>query len=479
MEHRYSTAFSTSPRPLPGDKNSSQNIFELYVSRFGKLTLDGAKPRGPFFLTQVCTLWKAVAESDPNLWTSIHFYFPESQTDRDDDVPRVEPLFDLHLQRSGALRISLTFIDYRPYDLTTNYLITSLVDRLRTHAQRWKSISLQLSCDYFHLLYKFMPCDLSSLEHFCINGVDRVGWHRNRLCLDLDSAMNLKSFSYGTVDFLGDDVNLRWENLTEVSFAFTPRVGAGHMVYRQMQHLAQCQNITTCSLDIEVSVRPQLDGIQTITLPCLHTLRVRRLSSSAYADSMINPLVLPQLHTLELDAPNLINTDRLWHNHIFSDLLARSRCSLLHLSIQDVDFSDWEVIRCLELSPALMLLCFIPCPQSREISGVIQRLDNGFLSAGARSWSRRSRTISSLLVSQLREIALGSSVKKDLDPMLAMFHSRVETMARATRVAPLRRAEVVLFDLWHDRNAQQSLSCVPGDRLESYDVPDPVGPVGI
>ena len=99
-----------------------------------------------------------------------------------------------------------------------------------------------------------MPCNLSSLEHFCINGVDRVGWHRNRVCLDLDSATNLKSFSYGTVDFLEDDVNFGWENLMEVSFTFSPHVRAGHTVYHQMQHLTQCQNITTCSLGIEVSV---------------------------------------------------------------------------------------------------------------------------------------------------------------------------------------------------------------------------------
>ena len=48
--------------------------------------LNGVNPQGPFFLTQVCMLWKAVAESDLNLCMSIHFYFPESQTDRDDDI---------------------------------------------------------------------------------------------------------------------------------------------------------------------------------------------------------------------------------------------------------------------------------------------------------------------------------------------------------------------------------------------------------
>ena len=53
----------------------------------------------------------------------------------------------------------------------------------------------------------------------------------------MDSATNLKSFSYGTVDFLEDDVNFGWENLMEVSFAFSPRVRAGHTVYHQMQHL--------------------------------------------------------------------------------------------------------------------------------------------------------------------------------------------------------------------------------------------------
>ncbi|KAH0839383.1 hypothetical protein J3R83DRAFT_81 [Lanmaoa asiatica] len=134
-------------------------IFELCVVRGIESTPVPAQ--GTFCFAQVCKLWRAIAESDPRLWTSIHLYFPDSHENREEDVLRVKPMFDLHLKRSGTLPISLTFTDHRIYDSTTENLISLLVGRLRTHARRWKHISLQLPSCYFSLLFTFTSCDLS------------------------------------------------------------------------------------------------------------------------------------------------------------------------------------------------------------------------------------------------------------------------------------------------------------------------------
>ncbi|KAH0839382.1 hypothetical protein J3R83DRAFT_80 [Lanmaoa asiatica] len=99
--------------------------------------------------------------------------------------------------------------------------------------------------------------------------------------------------------------------------------------------------------------RPLQNGDPTITLSCLQTLRVRRLSPYSHAHTTIDPLILPQLQTLEIDASVLVGWNQHWHDHNFSELLPRSRRTLHHLSIRDVDFPNHELVRCLGLSPEL------------------------------------------------------------------------------------------------------------------------------
>ncbi|KAF8417177.1 hypothetical protein L210DRAFT_3581278 [Boletus edulis BED1] len=419
-------------------------IFELYVAFSKELSRpDGVLPQGPFCIAQVCTLWRAVVESDPHLWTSIHFHFPESRQSREKDVPMVQSVLDLHLIRSGALPISLTFTDDRMYLPAKSNLISLLVDRLRMHAQRWKCISLQLAGDYFPLLFTFTPCNLSSLECLAINSNAVAFAVPTMPQLNLESAANLKSFSYtGPGPSVEDRIHLHWENLAELSFEFASHFGGSFVSRQRLIDLARCRNITTCSLGIDQPPPSVVTG--SITLPCLQTLRVRRVTGPALAHGMIDPLILPQLQNLEIDASNLDIGNQYWHNRNFSRLLARSGCSLLRLSIQDVGFRNDELLRCFSLSPALTSFRFIPCPRSQDLSDVIRKLD-----ASPRNRGRRRGHVA---LPQLREITMASSVERHLDSITTMFRSRTGACARAAGVATLQRAEVVFFDLWHDRS---------------------------
>lgn len=444
-------------------------IFELYMGCLGEMTFDGVLAHGPIRFTQVCKLWRVVVESDPHLWTWIHLHFPESHQSRTEDVPRIRSVLDQHLNRSGALPVSLTFTDYRTYHSATEELISFLVDRLRKHAQRWKRISLQLQGAYFPQLFTFTPCDLSSLEHLYISG--DVFTQSATLHLDLESATSLKSFTYsGPGPSVEDRIYLHWESLEEVSFEFAPHYGGSYTLSRQFRHLAQCQNITTCSLGIDrASLR--LHSSQPITLPCLQTLRVRRLSPLGHASSAIDLLILPQLQTLEIDASVLVSWNQRWHSHNFSGLLSRSGCSLLHLSIQDVYFPNDELVQCLALSPALRSLRFIPCPRSQDIRDVMRKLDISRTPTGARwnqSPGQRQVPNSGPLVPQLREITLASSVEKYLGSMTAMLRARVGPRARAAGVATLRRIGVVFFDMWHDMGVDRVRDPGHSEKLESF-----------
>ena len=239
---------------------------------------------------------------------------------------------------------------------------------------------------------------------------------------------------------------------------------------RHLRRLAQCRNITTCSLGIDRPFWSDLNDDQTITLPCLQTLRVRRLSPRSHARSVLDVLVLPRLQTLEIDATFPLGWDDWcgpWHDSNFSNLLARSGCALRHLSIQDVDFPNDELVRCLALSHTLTSLRFIPYPRSQDIADVIRALDTSHpapvaavegqcrTSIGTRVWvqtdgGEQKRVASDgPLVPGLREIALASSIADYLSLMLEMCRSRGGGRVRSAEVSALRRVEAVFFNLPH------------------------------
>ena len=168
-----------------------EDIFRLIL--FDKSKVDVTLPaQGPFYLAQGRRHWRMIAESDPHLWSFIHFDVPDlSRPIR--IVPRVKLMLDLHLKRSGTLPISLDYHDCRHPSLMDE-LIFLLVDKLRTHSHRWKSVSLELPCEYFPHLLTFTPCNLSSIEHLRIYSY--VSDPQFTGCLDLGSAESLKSFAY-------------------------------------------------------------------------------------------------------------------------------------------------------------------------------------------------------------------------------------------------------------------------------------------
>ncbi|KAF9241092.1 hypothetical protein BU15DRAFT_45249, partial [Melanogaster broomeanus] len=414
-------------------------IFDLCVIRGSDPQPTSAQ--APLYLARVCGTWREIAHSCPHLWTHINISFSEKCTNRATDVSKASLALDVWLKMSSTLPISFIFTDHRIYHPDTQDLIRLLVDRLRQNSRQWKSISLQLSSAYFPTLFTFTLCDLASLEHLSINSEGDVLTIQTRAHLNLTYAMNLKSLAYGALgDDVHDRISIAWDQLTEVSFEFTPSWGISPQVpvSRHFPQLAQCQNIITCSLGIGERVRSRTAG--SITLPLLRTFRIRRLSPRSHVRSAIDPLILPQLQTLEIDAALLVvGWPPRWHDRQFSDLLARSSCSLQNLSIRDVYFPDEELFRCLAHSRELKSLCFMPCPRTHDILAITRKLDVS-RSAGADTAVGR-------VGAYLRELKLACTSESCFEVIMKMLVSRVGASARAAGVDALRRFELVFFDL--------------------------------
>ncbi|KAF9236984.1 hypothetical protein BU15DRAFT_49312 [Melanogaster broomeanus] len=404
-------------------------IFDLCVVR-------GSDPlpisaQGPLCLARVCRTWRKIAHSYPRLWTYLNISFSEACDNPAEDFSKA---LDMWLTMSSTLPISLTLTDRQMYYSDTVDMIILLVHQLKWYSRRWKSISLQLSGSYFPRLFTFTPCDLPSLEHLSITG--DVLRFQKRAHLDLTCATNLKSLAYGALgDGVHDKISVAWDRLTEVSFEFTPSWGIDFRVSRHFPQLAQCQNIVTCSLGIGERVHFRASG--SITLPLLRTLRIRRLSPRSHIRSAIDPLILPQLQTLEIDAAFLVSRKTCWHRHQFSNLLPRSSCSLENLSIRDVDFPDQELFRCLAYSRELKSLCFMPCPRTHDILAITKKLDVSSSVGGRHDVGR--------LGAHLHELKLACTSESCFEGIMKMFVSRFGKSARIARVDALRRFELVFF----------------------------------
>ena len=401
------------------------HVFELCVVGKDDLMPVTAPAQGVFCLAQVCKLWRAV-----------HLYFGDKHRDREKDVPRVKSVFDLYLKRSGTLPISLTFNDHRVYHYATLNLVSLLVDQLRTHSRRWKRISLHLPGKYFMV------------------------WPTT-FRLNLQSAPNLKSFAYsGPGPRYDSNLIIHWKGLAEVLFDFRSDniINVTLSDSLQFRYLAQCQNLTTCTLGVDRTW--WLVAHNPITLPVLRTLRIHGFSPFSSVCKVIDPLILPQLQTLDIEATVGADDDRSdlpWQDGNLTKLLKRSGCALRHLSIQNLRFPSDKLVRCLELSPTLTSLRFIPFPRSQDIMGVIHRLNVSHAVVG-----HGAKIVRDLgpLVPELGEITLGSWVEGDLNLMVAMFRSRIGIRAGAVGIAALRRVEVVLYDLRHGRGG------APGDKSD-------------
>lgn len=283
-------------------------IFRLYLPPWDEqMPASPPSTQRPSCLAQVCRLWRTIVESDHHLWTSIHFYFPSyARTRCKSDKQTIQAIFDQHFERSGKLPLSLTFTDHRIFSERRTGCIYLLVDLLGRHSRRWKRISLHLPGNYFSILFKFTQCDLSSLEHLHISNNEKdISYGSPRL--HLGSATNLKSFansgSHGRVMRATD---LHWGRLAEVSFDFEPCNMSS--AYQEFTHLGDCQNIIVCSLGIGHSF--DYPYFQTITLPRLQTLRIRRMSDRAETH-FLDSLILPQLETREIDSKFFVGSDRL------------------------------------------------------------------------------------------------------------------------------------------------------------------------
>ena len=442
----------------------------------------------PLLLSRVCSYWRAVAQSTPRLWTSLSLRFLETNIDRSRDGIKVATAVDTWLHRSHPAPLSIAFTDNRIFQKDTEDVVIWLLSCIRMHAPRWKAIHLKFSSDYFLYLDLLSSCAFTSLGLFSVH-VDHMGWRRSLLSLhfDLAQATRLTSLAYtGPDHVIREDILVDWARLTSVAFSYDLHEAGGESTTlpRHFSTLALCRNLMELSIGLSTALGQNLQQLaqgQTvlpmIELPRLHTLRVRRLSRSAHACTLVDALRLPQLSTLYIDSAVVSSWDsarphpdvhppllpmhtqtRWWHAHHFSALLDRSGCHLHALHIRDVDMSPLELARLFtspSTSPTLSTFTFEPCPRAYPISDVLAHIVSGSGSTPAPSPSPSSSPSPSPIsipgprspsFPSLTQLRLSCAHETHLDPLANLIESRTGDRATQAGVRPLAVFELVFYD---------------------------------
>ena len=274
----------------------------------------------PLSLSSVCKLWRAIAHSTPELWTSFKIYIPSS------DFPEHIQYARQWLLRSGQLPLSIQICTDPSESLKwQRTLVVELIDLLNRHSHRWESFDISVHPD-------LLPPGLFSKSTTILKAVS------------VFADWSPSPFHPFYVWLL----SIQCHNIT----CFTGRyVGVG----QALEILRLFPNIREYSLILLTSCYDNIPlPISPLTLTHLETLLV----------DIMDPMILDDLLP-NIDAPSLKNFN--YHGRDFSiscdtiiTFLNRSGCLLNVFSLRYTSIDEMDIILLLVAMPSLETLILGP-----------------------------------------------------------------------------------------------------------------------
>lgn len=379
----------------------------------------------------------------------------------DDFVDEVLAILDTWLSRASTLTISLEFVETGMFP---PHLVPTIVDVLLANTHRWKELKLDVSDLALYNFLRLFSAELPFLETLEARS----------------SATHWRPLTESPQDFQGDAEarvprltsltwNARlvdmmifsdsWSQLTELSILHEPLFY--HLqISHQFRVLAWTHNLATLNLGLTNIPWMPHEYLQTIVLPCLTTLRLRRMDPQASIWDPCSTLVTPSLKTPEIDsAGSLIWSVDDWHRDQVPNLLRRSDCTLEVLSVRHVHFMESEIIDILRCTPSLRAFTFFACYEWTWMDGLLEYLAGKSEYRGEPPLPELESIQFGFVVNA--EMPRADQLKDLLDYRLGLLKSEGKREGRIRQARPLLHVglEVDLFDHrlpWYDPNVQEA-----------------------
>ncbi|KAJ7452122.1 hypothetical protein B0H11DRAFT_2074381 [Mycena galericulata] len=165
-----------------------------------------AESDAPLLLCHICSTWRSLALSTPQLWASLHISTLLSE-------PRMSSMIDAAygwLSRSGVAPLSISVSAARIYDSD----LTKLLATLQSFSLRWEHIRLRLpGFRYYGLLASLSPGDVPILRSVVLTGPGRGTGNTEWSRLGFLGSRSLHSASISVSDPDPLSLPLRWKGL--------------------------------------------------------------------------------------------------------------------------------------------------------------------------------------------------------------------------------------------------------------------------
>jgi len=277
--------------------------------------------RAPSVLARVCSLWRNVAISTPQLWSKLKV------ANEPYSILSNAALVATWLGRTGGCPLDINLLcssDPKP-----------LLAAITPYADRCRNISFAGSKSFVtdigvvkHRLSSLKNLELNFWYDLLAESVDTFE-DAPQLC-----SLRLK---YGVDPFV---LKLPWTQLTDFRL-----LAAYYTLDQCLEILSHTINLATCELRLEGSALRETRPL--IQLPRLHTLQIYMGPTHG---GLFDHLILPALCHLGYK-----DDSGVWPHSEFISLLSRSSCSLRTLSFRfsHTPMSDNELIECLQCTPML------------------------------------------------------------------------------------------------------------------------------
>jgi hypothetical protein len=324
----------------------------------------------PVLLGRVCSEWRRISLSTPEVWSSLHIVPPNvnfsNLTSSTARFERKRELIEMWLGRSGACPLNISFVWFASDSQDEIKLCASLLEALVPTCGRWRMLDFQVPLKMFKpfigLTVKDVPLleGLSLMDNRTPLGIDK--WPESLVFAE--SATNLKNF---TLTFFSGGLRLPsipWHQLTtlylesNISFFFKDS-------REMLSTFAQCAHLQSCTLKFALSHTAFIPAFEKlnlpITLPQLQALCLdgdQHLQNTFHMSNTLINLCAPKLRKLEIFGRSGRTEENIAPDPLVAIrmLLERSKCPLEKLTVESMTLLPDEFICCLKLAPTLVEL---------------------------------------------------------------------------------------------------------------------------
>lgn len=287
----------------------------------------------PLLLGQICSAWRNIALSTPQLWTSLSFRLLTDGW---------KSLFQMCLTLSGTLPLSLEMAWYPPVtSVNVNYFHDHILKVILPSSNRWRNLRLSLpDHSVLKLLNNPIPL-LETLQLFLMTPLPTFN-------LTPSSAPNLRSVSTLSIYQNPHDLSIPWGQLTHFHSRFCLSVEGC------LDILRECKSLQRCRLRV-LSYATSSPSNPPLALPLLQSLVVT-VGMNEDIGPFLDSLVLPLVSDIELTTQSthaISHHSHVWPKLQLLSLVSRSSCPLMKLCLKGMKTDDEDLFDCVRLIPSL------------------------------------------------------------------------------------------------------------------------------